>query len=64
MKLWDKLRARRAASREEHDRQAREDLEAWERGELEEPGSHKRRIRGEYTEEGFPSAGAGYLPPP
>lgn len=64
MKLWDKLRGRRAARREEREREADEDLEAVERGELEPLSSHKRTIRDEYTEEGFPSAGAGYLPPP
>jgi len=64
MKLWDRLRARRAAGREEHEREAEEDLEALQRGEIDDPGSHKRSIRDEYTEEGFPSAGAGYLPPP
>jgi hypothetical protein len=64
MKFWDKLRGRRAARREEHEREAEEDLEALERGELETLGSHERTIRDEYTEEGFPAAGAGYLPPP
>lgn len=53
MKLWDRLRERRAARREEHEREAQQDLEA-----------RKRTIRDEYTEEGFPSAGAGYLPAP
>lgn len=64
MKLWDNLRKRRAARREEHEREAREDLEALERGEVDDLGPHKRKIRDEYTEEGFPPAGAGYLPPP
>jgi hypothetical protein len=64
MKFWDKLRGRRAARREEHEREAEEDLEALERGEVDDLGSHKRKIRDVYTEEGFPSAGAGYLPPP
>lgn len=63
MKLWDRLRERRAATRKEHEREAEEDLEALERGEI-DLGSHKRTVRDEYTEEGFPSAGAGYLPPP
>jgi hypothetical protein len=64
MKLWDRLRARRAVRREEHEREASEDREALERGEIDDLGSHKRTVRDEYTEEGFPSAGAGYLPPP
>jgi hypothetical protein len=64
MKFWDKLRGRRAARREEHEREAEEEREALERGEFETLGSHKHKIRDEYTEEGFPSAGAGYLPPP
>jgi hypothetical protein len=64
MKLWDRLRARRAARREEHEREAEEDLEALERGEVDALGSHRHTIRDEYPEEGFPSAGAGYLPPP
>jgi hypothetical protein len=46
------------------EREAEEDLEALEHGEIDDLGSHKRTIRDEYTEEGFPSAGAGYLPPP
>jgi hypothetical protein len=41
MKLWDRLRARRAARREEHEREAEEDLEALERGEIDDLGSHK-----------------------
>ncbi|HEX3266686.1 MAG TPA: hypothetical protein VHQ98_01730 [Gaiellaceae bacterium] len=64
MRFWDKVWGRRAARREEHEREAKEDLEALERGEADDRGSHKRRIRDEYPEEGFPSAGAGYLPPP
>ena len=64
MKLWDRLRERRAARRKEYEREAEEDLEALERGEIDDLGSHKRTVRDEYTEEGFPSAGADYLPPP
>ena len=64
MKLWDRLRERRAARRKEYEREAEEDLEALERGEIDDLGSHKRTVRDEYTEEGFPSAGAGSLPPP
>jgi hypothetical protein len=64
MKLCDRLRERRAARRKEYEREAEEDLEALERGEIDDLGSHKRTVRDEYTEEGFPSAGAGYLPPP
>jgi hypothetical protein len=61
MKFWDKLRGRRAARREEHEREGRTALE---RGELETLVRTSARFRDEYTEEGFPSAGAGYLPPP
>ena len=45
MKLWDKLRERRAANREERKRKADEDLEALERGDIEDLKSHKRKVR-------------------
>jgi hypothetical protein len=64
MKLWEKLRERRAAKQEERERETDEDLEAPERGDIDDLASHKRKIRDEYVGEGFPSAGAGYLPPP
>jgi hypothetical protein len=63
MKLWDKLRKRRAANREERKREADEDLEALERGDIEDLKSHKRKVRDERIDETFPSAGAGLLPP-
>jgi hypothetical protein len=63
MKLWDTLRKRRAAKREERERQAQEDLVAISLGEAHELSSYKRAIRRDYVGEGFPSAGAGYMPP-
>jgi hypothetical protein len=63
MKLWDTLRERRAANREERKRQADEDLEALERGDIEDLKSHKRKVRDGRIDETFPSAGAGLLPP-
>jgi hypothetical protein len=63
MKLWDRLRTRRAARREEHEREAEEDLEAPERGEIDDLGSHKRTIRDEYPEEKLP-LGRRRLPAP
>jgi hypothetical protein len=63
MKLWDKLRERRAANREERKREADEDLEALERGDIEDLKSHKRKVRDGRIDEIFPSAGAGFLPP-
>jgi hypothetical protein len=63
MKLWDTLRERRAAKREERERQAQEDMVAISRGEAHELSSYKRAIRRDYVGEGFPSAGAGYMPP-
>jgi hypothetical protein len=62
MKLWDTLRERRAAKREERERQAQEDLVAISRGEAHELSSYKRAIRRDYVGEGFPSAGAGLMP--
>jgi hypothetical protein len=63
MKLWDTLRERRAANRKERKRQADEDLEALERGDIEDLKSHKRKVRDGRIDETFPSAGAGLLPP-
>ena len=63
MRVWDKLRARRAAKQVERKRHADEDLEALERGDIEELKSHKRKIREGRIDETFPSAGAGFLPP-
>jgi hypothetical protein len=63
MKLWDTLRERRAANREERKREADEDLEALERGDIEDLKSHKRKVRDGRIDETFPSAGAGLLPP-
>jgi hypothetical protein len=62
MKLWDTLRERRAAKREERERQAQEDLVAISRGEAHDLSSYKRAIRRDYVGEGFPSAGGGYMP--
>jgi hypothetical protein len=62
MNLWDTLRERRAAKREERVRQAQEDLELISRGEAQDITSYKRAIRRDYVGEGFPSAGAGVLP--
>jgi hypothetical protein len=62
MKLWNTLRARRAAKREEHERQAKEDLEAISRGEAQDLSSYKRAVQRDSVGEGFPSAGAGVLP--
>jgi hypothetical protein len=64
MRLWEKLRERRAAKQEEREREADEDLEALARGDIEDLATHKRKIRDEDAGEGFPSAGTGYLPPP
>jgi hypothetical protein len=64
MKFWKRHQERRAAKREQRKREADQDLEALVRGEIEDLGSHKREVRDEYIDEGFPSAGAGYLPPP
>ena len=63
MKLWDKLRERRAANGEERKRKADEDLEALERGDIVDLKSHKRKVRDGRIDEIFPSAGAGILPP-
>jgi hypothetical protein len=63
MRLWDKLRERPAANREEHKREADEDLEALERGDIEDLKSHKHKVRDGRIDETFPSAGAGFLPP-
>jgi hypothetical protein len=63
MKLWATLRKRRAAKRKERERQDQEDLVAISRGEAHELSSYKRAIRRDYVGEGFPSAGAGYMPP-
>jgi hypothetical protein len=62
MKLWDKLRGRGAQTRDEGER-AQEDLEAEHRGEISDLPSHKRAVRGDRGEQGFPSAGGGYVPP-
>jgi hypothetical protein len=63
MKLWNTLRERRAAKREENERQAQDDLVAISRGEALDLSSYKRAVRRDYVGEGFPSAGAGCLPP-
>ena len=63
MKLWNTLRRRRAAKREESERQAQDDLVALSRGEAHDLSSYKRAMRRDYVGEGFPSAGAGVLPP-
>jgi hypothetical protein len=63
MKLFVKLRELRAANREERKREADEDLEALERGDIEDLKSHKRKVRDGRIDETFPSAGAGYPPP-
>ena len=57
MRLWNTLRERRAARREERERQAEEDLELIIRGEAQDITSYKRAIRRDYVGEGFPSAG-------
>jgi hypothetical protein len=62
MRLWNTLRGRRAAKREERERQAKEDLELISSGEAQDLTSYKRAIRRDYVGEGFPSAGAGVLP--
>jgi hypothetical protein len=62
MRLWNTLRDRRAARREERERQAEEDLELISRGEAQDLTSYKHAIRRDYVGEGFPSAGGGYLP--
>lgn len=62
MKLWDTLRERHAAKRDEQARQAQEDLVAINSGEAHDLSSHKRAIRCDYVGEGFPSAGAGMFP--
>jgi len=49
MKLWDRLRERRAAKRQERERQAQEDLVAISRGEAHELSSYKRAIRRDYV---------------
>jgi hypothetical protein len=61
--IWAKVRERRAAWQKEQDRQALEDLEAESRGEM-SLKSYKKGFRDERSKEGFPSTGAGYLPPP
>ena len=63
MGLWKKLTDRRAAKNAEQGRQALEDLEAESLGEV-SLKEHKKDQRLERSKEGFPSAGAGYLPPP
>jgi hypothetical protein len=62
MNLWNKLRKRRAAKREQSERQAKDDLLALSRGEAVDLSSHKRAMRRDYVGEGFPSAGGGYMP--
>ena len=54
MKLWDTLRERHAAKREERERQAQEDLVAISRGEAHELSSYKPAIRRHYVGEGSP----------
>ena len=62
MRLWNTLRGRRAAKREERERQAKEDLELIRSGEAQDLASYKRAIRRDYVGEGFPSAGGGMFP--
>ena len=62
MRLWNTLRERRAARREERERQAEEDLELIGSGEAQDLTSYQRAIRRDYVGEGFPSAGGGVLP--
>ena len=54
MKLWDRLRERRAAKRQERERQAQEDLVAISRGDAHELSSYKRAIRRDYVGGAFP----------
>jgi hypothetical protein len=60
--LWNTLRERRAARREERERQAEEDLELITNGEAQDLTSYKRAMRRDCVGEGFPSAGAGVFP--
>jgi hypothetical protein len=62
MRLWNTLRERRAARREERERQAEEDLELISSGEAQDLTSYKRAMRRDYVGEGFPSAGGGVFP--
>jgi hypothetical protein len=62
MKLWKRVRERRAAKREESQRQAQEELVATSGGEAYDLSSYKRALRRDYVGEGFPSAGAGLMP--
>ena len=62
MRLWNTLRGRRAAKREERERQAKEDLKLIRSGEAQDLTSYQRAIRRDYVGEGFPSAGGGVLP--
>jgi len=64
MKFWDKVRGRLAAKQEKHEREAQEDLDAANRGEISDLPSHKREVRLERGQEGYPSAGGGITPPP
>jgi hypothetical protein len=60
MSLSDRIRGR---SGDDEDRNEQE-LEAEQRGETSDLPSHKREVREQRGEEGHPSAGGGYTPPP
>jgi hypothetical protein len=64
MSLLERVRKSLADRKRDRDEELDEQLDAERRGEASDLRSHKRNAADRYASEEFPSAGAGFIPPP